>query len=156
MIKMWKIILLTIILLMVASPCMAIDIDQINLHMQDMGIQSTQSVVINDTERKRDWKDTTLLTMRLIDWAYTRSAQIYNIKNNYTGIVFHEKNPLISGNEFPTPQEIDLYFGEVILLDYLMYKFLHPKWSNIYKNIGIIAEAYCINNCINAEIKISF
>lgn len=177
---MIKNLLLTLILLlMVASPVMAIsqsDIDRINTELFNSGI--TRPIEIEVPKSGWTIGDTTLLITRGIDWLQTRYIAndytiIYNPSFNsqffgkcpplnnppsYKTYNNSEVNPLLG--KHPTEEIVDYYFAGLCSLDFLIwYKAKQDpehwaKFKKYWQAIGIILEMGCITH--NWQIGVGY
>lgn len=156
---------MTALLLLWASPVMAITLDELptfNYEIGQVEIELTQS-------NAWDRKDTALLALRLIDWGQTReiATSYYDpyhvVKNGEEEdiIVTHprvykyrEINPLLG--EHPSLGEVDRYFILCIGTDVLMAKYATPKVKKWWRIIGITLETYCVTHNFQSGIKIKF
>ena len=161
-----KVILLSLILLMmVASPCMAIDIDRVNADLHDTIARPI--TVDNDTQKKgwNNW-DTTLLFLRVADWGQTRDIatktqkviighdSINNIGIIEEEYVYTETNPILGTH--PSLEKVDTYFVCCMGCDYLIAKYVSPKLHKCWDVIGIVLESYCVNHNLQTEVSFKF
>jgi hypothetical protein len=164
-----KTLLLTLImLLLIAVPCSAIDLEQVNLDLQDVAVKP-----IEDKTQTMGWNkwDTVLLVLRVVDWGQTREIatatkpiyQAYfdpNLPLKYYLVqigeeyLYCETNPILG--KHPSIEHVDTYFIMLIGIDILIANYSNPQFKKWWQYIGIICESYYVYNNFRLDIKMKF
>jgi hypothetical protein len=134
-VKMKRLLIATIILLLWASPAMAIEPEK-------QGFWASR-----DPWTKQDtyWQLGVLVT-QIIDWGQTREIA--------TNPNYYETNKILG--EHPTLQEVDRYFIACIAGNYLISKALPNNWRRKWQIGSMLFQTYYINNNYELGIKTNF
>jgi hypothetical protein len=166
---MWKTLLITVILLMIATPAFALTQDEMDFINAELGKIAEKPIEAPTDKKGWNVYDTTLLVLRVIDWgqtrdiadSYTPGCVVYDgrIEYNYPdGYEHSETNPILG--KHPSLNEVDTYFSIVIGIDLFIVCLSHKNpeyWAEFKKYwqiIGITLETYCVTH--NWQLGIGF
>jgi hypothetical protein len=151
-----KVIILTIIMLLWASPALAIELNDLPEFHYEIGQIKNEPAQTNiELEKQGFWdsrdpwtkQDTYwqigVLVTQVIDWGQTREIVV--------NPEYYEKNPILG--EEPTLQEVNRYFIVCITGNYLIAKVLPKNWRRKWQVGSISCQAYYINNNYELGIK---
>jgi hypothetical protein len=157
-----KALILTLILvLMVASPCSAIDIDQVNAELHDSDM--TRPITVDNGTQNKGWNnwDTGLLVLEIVDWGQTRdiATRFDDKHSNINGVCYYnykftETNPVLG--DHPSLILVDTYFPTCIGINAIIGFYASPEFKKYWVIPAIILEGYCVSHNIQMGVSVKF